>query len=1137
MTAPGGDVIATAFVEVLPLVRNFVSALRRQLNSVTRQLGDLSGHLRTVDRNLNVVTQGFAFMAKTVTGLNTALPLTLLGMRALAAEAVVGGIIAAAAALQEMAGAALLLPAGLTAGAAAAGTLAVGLFGVDKAIDAFLQDKPAKFAAALEKLSRNARETLGVLNEFKPQLKAFKDAVQDALFVGLADVSRAFGRELLPRVQANFTGIARSINEAVREVARFALSAQSLKDIDVTSGNVVRAFQVLRPAAVNVASAFRDIAVVGSQFLPGIAAQFTVVTARVRQAVTEARQSGRLTELIANGLKVIERLIGAAFDFGVGIKAILDTAREAGLGLVDTIAKVASKFREFFTSTEGRTGLRNFLIDAKEAAQALAPVLGAVIGLLVQDVLPILTDFAKTVGPAVVTFIEGLGIAVRLAAPGIHDLAEGFSDFLRALAPALPAVGELVSALASLLAAVLRAVGPALAELIVVVSRALVPALESVTRFIQGLTTDQVKWIIGIGLVIAALGLLVTGLRGVVTVIALLTGAFATLFSPVTLIVAGITILAAALVTAWQRSETFRDVVRTVGRTLEIIIEQVRGLWQALQGPLRSAFDALVAVAPILGFALLAVLDVIAFLLQGVKGLIELFTAAPPVIQAIVIAIAAFAVGLVTAVPAIVSFTTALTGVQVVAGSGLLGRLIALRSFLLGPWGVALGLGALVLGAFAGGSSEAAAKQQQFASAAQEVNAKIREQNGVINENVRVVAARKLEEAGVLANAQKLGISVAQVTEAYLNQGGALEGTIKQLDAIIAKNTEFIASEGAPIESLNEQGRTAQALKDQLLGLSGARDADVQASQRQEEASGTLSQAAQDAANAYKNYADELDRVFQGLVKTGQVQLSVRDAERELEAAFDRASEAVAKNGATLDTTTEKGRNNQSALDGIASSALTLISQLRDTGASTEVLQGKMQTARDEFIKTAIQMGIDETAAGRLADQLGLIPGNYEAKVTVNPGNSAHVIETLRGNLVNLTGRSWIASVTVSTNVRGGGKLFEGLQHGGRFLRGQVALVGEAGPELVLFDSPGRVFSNPDSRDILSTVNRRTRLANREVAATAPTTSAPPPSAPPTEVVIPIQIGDEVVRTVRLVLGEHERRLARNLATGVGGAR
>lgn len=133
-----------------------------------------------------------------------------------------------------------------------------------------------------------------------------------------------------------------------------------------------------------------------------------------------------------------------------------------------------------------------------------------------------------------------------------------------------------------------------------------------------------------------------------------------------------------------------------------------------------------------------------------------------------------------------------------------------------------------------------------------------------------------------------------------------------------------------------------------------------------------------------EQYAAALDEAREAQKKQTDALFGARDAQREFEAAIDDAAGALAENGATLDITTEKGRANQEALDGIASSGLAAADAMRENGATQGELQGQVQATRDRFIEAAGAFGLGAAEAAALADQMGLIPANVDTMVNVD---------------------------------------------------------------------------------------------------------------------------------------------------------
>lgn len=151
----------------------------------------------------------------------------------------------------------------------------------------------------------------------------------------------------------------------------------------------------------------------------------------------------------------------------------------------------------------------------------------------------------------------------------------------------------------------------------------------------------------------------------------------------------------------------------------------------------------------------------------------------------------------------------------------------------------------------------------------------------------------------------------------------------------------------------------------------------------------------EDAAASAEDAAEKIDNFYESLVNAGAVVLSERDAMRRLEASFDSAADSFTKNGKTLDGSTEKGRANQEALDGIADASHRAMEAQRENGASTAELGKTLQSGREEFVKFAEKMGMSTKEASALADELNLIPGAVYIQFDSNTGSLEENLTTI----------------------------------------------------------------------------------------------------------------------------------------------
>lgn len=144
-----------------------------------------------------------------------------------------------------------------------------------------------------------------------------------------------------------------------------------------------------------------------------------------------------------------------------------------------------------------------------------------------------------------------------------------------------------------------------------------------------------------------------------------------------------------------------------------------------------------------------------------------------------------------------------------------------------------------------------------------------------------------------------------------------------------------------------------------------------------------------------KTVADDIDALSEKIRNFGSATLDTRDATRGFQQAVDdieaamvatttnEAGETVSSFTATLDDSTQAGRDNNQMLDDLVKSTLELSASLVENENDTVGARQAVEDGRNAFIDLASQMGISRDAAAQLADQLGLIPTNVPITVTL----------------------------------------------------------------------------------------------------------------------------------------------------------
>lgn len=365
---------------------------------------------------------------------------------------------------------------------------------------------------------------------------------------------------------------------------------------------------------------------------------------------------------------------------------------------------------------------------------------------------------------------------------------------------------------------------------------------------------------------------------------------------------------------------------------------------------------------------------------------------------------------------------TGSAGLMKGAASGLLGVLG-------GPWGAAFTSATALVGLWM-------QKQADARRRVEELTAAIEADSGALGENTRQKIVNQLETDGVLTAARALGISVADVTAAILDDTDALARVNAGLDAYITAQSEALggsqdyaaAMVGVTAETDKVTGAVTgqtQAIAEAKAAIERKRDALVGITPKVD-AYGNSIQGAGDktsgAASKIETLADKLERL------SGDT-LDAREASRRYEQAVDDLADALkqadkdhVKNADRMNTSTDVGRRLQSALDSVAESTIKSAKADLTRGDSLSVVTQRVEAARQGFIASAIQMGYSEKAAQALADRLGLTTTSVQAlssqiskvppvDLSVNQATFNAAMSDVRAQLSSLSG---VATVTAN---------------------------------------------------------------------------------------------------------------------------
>jgi chorismate mutase len=265
---------------------------------------------------------------------------------------------------------------------------------------------------------------------------------------------------------------------------------------------------------------------------------------------------------------------------------------------------------------------------------------------------------------------------------------------------------------------------------------------------------------------------------------------------------------------------------------------------------------------------------------------------------------------------------------------------------------------------------------------------------------------------------------------------------------------------------------------------------------------GAQAQKTQAALAEQKQSADGLRQSIQALNDANRAGLGGMIG---FEGAIDAASKAARDNAGALSMShgqlnlnSEKARTAASALQDLASKTDEAAASARESGSSWSTVNGIYERGRAALIKSADAMGLTKAQAKQLADQilktpnktallkgdlsdlraklkdaegkLASVPDSRKAKLLADISDLRSKIDAARRYLYGLDGTTattYVRTIRSESNTTGRPAKGEGgvskYASGGTPKAGEVAWVGEEGPELVTFGSAARVFDHRTS--------------------------------------------------------------------------
>ena len=425
--------------------------------------------------------------------------------------------------------------------------------------------------------------------------------------------------------------------------------------------------------------------------------------------------------------------------------------------------------------------------------------------------------------------------------------------------------------------------------------------------------------------------------------------------------------------------------------------------------------------------------DVLRDMTQTLTAVVAAYGELPaPMQQGVLAGVAlAAAVGLaggafLLAIPKVAEFRAALITLEPAAPRAI-GALRSVLGILGGPWGLAITAGIAALTAFG-------VSQANQASEIKALTGTLDEQSGALTENSRKWIASKLQDGGILDAAKAAGIGLEDLTNAIINQGPALD----EVQTKIADYYETLKdTKGTDAQA--EIRRNSELLKssipqlaDQVNKAKDAFDNEAEAAGASSDAHGEGAATAEEAAKAYLEESKSVDALQSQLTQlidaindvngVNQDAITANSDYQEALAAADEQIRLIAEGtegyAATLDLSTEAGRNNTDLLIDLADKSQTAAKAQFDLDGNTANYRATLEAGRQAVYDRALALTGNADAAQLLTDKIYAIPTEREFTMIAETADAQNKISALADTIAWVQ-RKAAEGVRISATVTG----------------------------------------------------------------------------------------------------------------------
>jgi phage-related protein len=469
-TPAGGGLIGDATIRVDGDTDPAMRALNQFSRDAQGRIRDVRGRFiaegALINRSLVNAAGGGDRLGVSLRGLSAAAgSLGAVGARLAGMAVQLGAAVPVAAAvvagLANVAPAAGLAATGIIAVGTAAAAVKIGMAGVSEAVSAaFDPSDPEKYAAALAKLSPNARGFVEQLRSMQPAFQTLRTQVQDSLFEKLDTTFKRTAAATMPQLSAALRDSAGTLNLMGRGVLDTATKLGTSGALGQALGGATRGLKGLTALPGVLVQGLVQIGAAAAPAFERIGKSAAGPIQQLSEGLTRAFESGAMQKAIETAIGLLKDLGAIAGNLASVVGSVFSAAQVSGGGFIGTLKEITGALKTAFASPAVQSGLQALFGTMATLAQTAAPLLGQALG----AVAPILT----ALGPPVQRLIENLGSAlspiIEALGPVLATAADAVGILVDAVSPLLPVVGNLIASLLPPLVPLIRSIGDVFAQ-------------------------------------------------------------------------------------------------------------------------------------------------------------------------------------------------------------------------------------------------------------------------------------------------------------------------------------------------------------------------------------------------------------------------------------------------------------------------------------------------------------------------------------------------------------------------------------------------------------------------------------------------------------------------------------------------